>query len=188
MRPDAGRRVDGEGRDLLGCRVGDLLDVHAALGGGDHGDAAGFAVDQQREVELTRDGRALLDIETPDLAALGSGLVGDQGHAQHLGRFFAQGVDRLDHLDPAALAAAAGMDLSLEHPNRPAQLLRRRDRLVDAVRLMPPRHRHAVLGENGLGLVFVDVHGWASCARSRRCYRVGVGSGATEWRDGSRKV
>jgi hypothetical protein len=36
-----GRRIDGEGDDLLGRVVGDLLDVHAAFGRDDEGDAAG---------------------------------------------------------------------------------------------------------------------------------------------------
>jgi hypothetical protein len=36
----AGRGIDGEGVDLLGRVVGDLLDVHAAFGRDDEGDAA----------------------------------------------------------------------------------------------------------------------------------------------------
>ncbi len=31
----AGGRIDGEAQDFLGCRGGDLLDVHAALGRAD---------------------------------------------------------------------------------------------------------------------------------------------------------
>ena len=43
----AGHRVDAEGDDLLRRRVGNLFNVHAALGGGDDRDPARFAIDQQ---------------------------------------------------------------------------------------------------------------------------------------------
>jgi hypothetical protein len=53
MMPVAG--IDREGHDLLGRVVRDLLDVHAAFGRGDEGDAAGLAVDQHREIEFLGD-------------------------------------------------------------------------------------------------------------------------------------
>ena len=56
--------------DLLGRVVGDLLDVHAALGRGDDGDAAALAVDQQSEVEFLGDVDAVGDVEPVDLLAL----------------------------------------------------------------------------------------------------------------------
>jgi hypothetical protein len=54
---------------------------------------------------------------------LGPGLVGDQGHAQHALGLGAHVLERLDHLDAAALAAAAGVDLRLDHPDRAAETL-----------------------------------------------------------------
>ena len=39
MRHDAGRRIDREGEDFLRRLVRDFLDVHAAFGGNDEGDA-----------------------------------------------------------------------------------------------------------------------------------------------------
>jgi hypothetical protein len=51
------------------------LDVHAAFGRDDEGDAAGGAVDEHREVELLLDVRAVLDVEAVDLLA-GSGRSG----------------------------------------------------------------------------------------------------------------
>ncbi len=72
-------------RIVSGGRVGGLLDVHAAFGGGHHRDPAGFAVHQQRQVERLGDGGAFLDVEAVHLLALGARLVGHQGPAQHLG-------------------------------------------------------------------------------------------------------
>ncbi len=60
-----------------------------------------------------------------------------------------------------ALAAAAGMDLRLDHPQRPGKLLRGLDRFFDGHRGIAGGHRHAELGEQFLGLIFVDVHGRA---------------------------
>ena len=63
----------------------------------------------------------------------GPGLVGDELHAEDLRRR-ARRPRRasLRELDAAALAAAAGVDLRLDDPDRAAELLRRLDRLVDA--------------------------------------------------------
>ncbi len=58
MRHDAGRRIDREGMDLFRRLVRDVLDVDAALGREDEGDAAGDAVDQRREIELLVDRRS----------------------------------------------------------------------------------------------------------------------------------
>ena len=65
----------------------------------------------------------------------------------------------LRDLHAAALAAAAGVDLRLHDPHLAAELLRRLDRLVDGERGNAARRGHAVLAEDFLALVFVDVHG-----------------------------
>ena len=89
------------------------------------------AVDHDREVHLLRalEVHALLDQQAPHDAALGPGLVRAQRHAEHrLGERLAL-LGGPGQLDAAALAAAAGVDLRLDH-DREAQLLADLDRLV----------------------------------------------------------
>src|SRR3954467_800956 len=50
------------------------------------------------------------------------------------------------------------MDLRLDHPHAAAELLRRVERFFDAERGEPARRRHAILPEDFLALVFVDLH------------------------------
>ena len=144
-----------------------VLDVHAAFGRDDERHAADRAVDQQRQIELARDVGAVLDVEAVDLLAGRAGLLGDQRVAEHLLGVGAHLGHRLRQPDAAlgvgaellepALAAAAGMDLALDHIERAGQLLGRGFRLVarerDAL-----GDRQAELLEQRLGLIFVDVH------------------------------
>ena len=88
---DARGRVDRDGEDFLGRVVGDGLDIHAAFGRCDEGDARRVTVDEQREVELLRDRGAFLDIEATHETTLRACLVGDERHAKHTRRF---GFDR----------------------------------------------------------------------------------------------
>jgi hypothetical protein len=155
--------------DLLRRVVGDRLDVHAALGRGDHRDSAGLTVDQQREVEFLRDVDAVGDVEALHLLARVAGLDGDQGLAEHLLGMGADFLGALGQADAAlgvgaeflelALAAAAGVDLRLDHPQRPGELAGGRHRFLDAHRGMAGGDGHAELREQFLGLIFVDVHG-----------------------------
>ena len=59
-----------DGGDLLRRVVGHFLDVHAAFGGDDEGDARGLAVDEDREIEFAGDGRAFFDVEALHQLAL----------------------------------------------------------------------------------------------------------------------
>ena len=158
MRHDAGGRIDREGEDFFRRVVGDLLDVHAAFGGDDKGDARGLAVDQRRKIELALDGRAFLDIDAVDLLAVRAGLVRHQRRAEDAGRFLFHVVDGFDHLDAAGLAAPAGMDLRLHHPDRAAELGGAFQRLVNGKCRHAARHRNAEFAQHGFGLILVDVH------------------------------
>ena len=103
--------------------VGDLLDVHAALGRGHEGDAARVAVDDHAEVELARDVEALLDVEAAHLLPLGAGLVRDELHAEDLlGELPRLRGAALRDLHAAALAATACVDLRLDDDDRAAGL------------------------------------------------------------------
>ena len=146
----------------------DLLDVHAALGRADEGDAARGPVDQQREVELAGDVGAVLDVDAVDHLAGRPGLVGDERAAEHLLRLVGGLGDRLGDAHAAlvagggllelALAAAAGVDLRLDHPDRPVELAGGGLGLVGLQHHAAVGHRHAVLLQELLGLVFVNVH------------------------------
>ena len=174
VREDAGGRVDLDGDDLLGGGVGHVLDVHAALGGGDHGDPRGLAIHQQRQVQFAGDVGALLDVEAIHLAAVRPCLVGDEHAAEHLLGVLPHLLDRLHHayaalgvgaepLEPA-LAAASSVDLRLHHEYRAAELAGRVLGLLRGEGGIALRHGRAEVLQDGLGLVFVDVHG--ACDRS----------------------
>ncbi len=72
------------------------------------------AVEHDAEVKLARDGQRLFDQQPLHGLAFGAGLMGDQLHAEHLGRQLAGFLRRLGELDAAALAAAAGMNLRFD--------------------------------------------------------------------------
>ena len=78
MRHDAGRRIDGKCQDLFRRFVRDFLDVHAAFGGHDKGDARCLTIDQRRQIELAIDRRAFFDVEAVDLLSVWTGLMRDQ--------------------------------------------------------------------------------------------------------------
>ena len=172
----AGSRVDRHPQDLVGRTLRQLLDLDAALGGGDQRDPSGGAVDRQCQIELAGDVAARLDIDPLDLAPFGSGLVRHELFADQRLRRRRDLVLRAHQLDAAGLAAAAGMDLRLDDPNASADAPRHPDRLVRGIGDAPLRHRHAEFREQLLRLVFVDVHGArltsppasrASCGRCR---------------------
>ncbi len=148
--------------------MGDGLDIRAAFGRDDEGDARGGAVDQQGEVEFLVDIGAVLDIEAAHLLAGLAGLHGDQRRAQH---FLGVGLDLVERAGEAhaalvagggllelALAAAAGVDLRLHHIDGAGQAARRLARFGRRQRRGAFGDRSAELAQNGFGLIFVDVH------------------------------
>ena len=163
--------------DLLRRLVRDVLDVDAAFGRKHEGDLADCAIDQRGEIELLVDRRAFLDIEAVDLLAGGAGLDGHQRRPQHLLGEVPDLLDRVGEphaalvagrglLEPA-LAAAARVDLALDHPERSAELPGRRFRLVGR----EGRHARSATGGEGaqhrFGLIFVDVHETTTSGKKR---------------------
>ena len=154
----AGGRIDAHAEDLLRRRRRHLLDLHAALGRGDDGDAARRPVEQHADVELAGDVAAFLDVDAADLPPLRPGLRRHESHAEHgLGRV-GRRLDRLHDLDAAALAPAAGVDLRLDHPDGTAELARRVLGLGPRIGDAAARHRDAEVRQQRLGLVLVNVH------------------------------
>src|SRR5262245_9463497 len=93
-----------------------------------------------------------------DRLALGSGLRRDEGHADHPPRFGSDLLQRFDHLDAATLAASAGVDLGLDHPDRTAQPLGDLDGFLGRARDAAAQDRDAEILEQLFGLMFVNVH------------------------------
>src|SRR5690606_24656435 len=171
MEPaDARSRVNGEAEDLFRRLGRHFLDIHAAFGRGDEGDARGRAVNEDGEVELALDGGTFLDIEAVHFLAFGARLMGHERRTEQAPCLLLDILDRLHHLHAAGLAATARMDLRLDDPYRPAQLFRFRDSLFRSERCMPPGHRHTVLRKHGFGLVFVNIHekpsGWKASRKT----------------------
>ena len=165
---DAGGGIDGEAEDLLGRGGRDLLDVHAALGGDHEGDAAGGAVDEKGEVELAVDVGAVLDVDAVHDLAGRAGLVGDEGAAEHLLGLFRRLGDGLGDAHAAlltgggllerALAAAARVDLGLDHPDGAVEFAGGGFRLFGAEDGAAVGDRRAVFAQELLRLVLVNVH------------------------------
>ncbi len=154
----SGGRIAVDLVDLLGRARGDLFYVHASLGGGHHAHLLRHTVDDDAEIELLADVGTLLDQEPPHFLSLASGLMGDELHAENFRREQLDFVRRPGELDAAALAAAARMDLGLDHPHLSAQLSCRVHRLLDGKAGDPARGFDAVSAQDFLCLVFVDLH------------------------------
>src|SRR5690606_13931597 len=103
---------------------------------------------------------AVLDSDPAHLLALVPGRMGDERHAEHLLGDLTHLLDRLGQLDAATLAAAASVNLRLNHPDRAAERARRRLGLLRRVRHLAREHADAEVLEQRLGLVFVNVHQW----------------------------
>ena len=165
----AGGGVDGEGQDLVGRGVRHFLDVHAAFGGGDEGDARGLTVDQKGEIELARYPCAILDVDAVDLLARGARLLGHERAPASM-RFasFAASSTDFGAADAALFAGIGFRNLPLPRPpawicafttqigpsSAPAAVL-----ASSALRTTRPSDTGApVLTEERFRLVFVNVH------------------------------
>ena len=150
--------IHGHLDDLLGGFFGDFFNLHAAFRGGQDGDAAGAAIHQEAQVELAGDVDGFGDEHGADLAALGTGLLGDELHAEDGLEQIGGLVGIRRKLHSPALATATGMDLGLHHAG-PAEALGDHSGIFRILRHLPVRGGHLVLPQQFLGLVFVDIHG-----------------------------
>ena len=135
-----------------------LFDFHAARRRRHEHGLALRAIEHDAEIQLAFDGQCLFDQQPLHDAAFRSGLVRDQRHAENLLRDLNRFGRILGDLDAAAFAASAGVDLRL-HDDAAADFLRCGFRLFDGVCHFASWHRDAVLGQDRLGLIFVNFHG-----------------------------
>ena len=155
---ESGFRVDRQFENFVGGSGGGLLDVGTALGRSQKGDPAEGPVDQRRQINLLGDVAGFFHIDPAHLLAFGAGLRRHQPGAQHLGRRLGDVLGSRRHLDTTGPAAAAGVDLRLDHEGVTAEFFGRSGGLVGGRGDRPRRHGDAVLLEQFLGLVFMQVH------------------------------
>ncbi len=172
---ESGDGIDGDVDDRVRILLSDLLDLGPALAAGDERRAAGRAVEQERQVELSVDRDSLLHEHSPDDAAGGAGLLRDEDVTEHALRNLpgrvgigndhhpAQGGVPVGALDRFTLRrpeepfpAAAGVDLRL-HDDGAAEPLGHRAGPGRVERRLALGHRDAVLPEYRLRLMFVDI-------------------------------
>ncbi len=101
--------------------MGDVLDVHAALGAGDDDRGLRLAVQDDGEIEFAQGGLGDADHDLAHQLALLAGLQRDERLAEHLAGDvldFGGGLDEMDAAFEAvlerALAASTGVDLRLD--------------------------------------------------------------------------
>ena len=160
--------IDEDLDDLFGVVVCHFFNVHAAFAGGNEGHLLRSAVGYARQVVFLLDVGALFNIEASHFLAFGAGLVRHKLHAQNLTRACPDVVDRPGHLHATALAAAACVDLRLDHPHRSSQLLGRFNCFLHSKGRNATRHGHLELAQDFLTLVFVDFHGNGSPDRNNQ--------------------
>ena len=119
-RAEAHGRVDGLLEDGLGSLGGDFFNLHAAGLRSHEDQLAGGAVEHDAQIELAFNGRGLFDQQPLHLLALGTGLVGDQLHAENVLDVQFCVFAGAGNFDAAAFAAASGVNLRLDHDARGA--------------------------------------------------------------------
>ncbi len=150
--------IHHDGVDVFGRLFGNLLDVYAAVLGGDEGDGLAVAVDQDRQVQLLGDVRGIGDQHQVHRQRAAGGLVGFHGLAQHALGGGMDVIQAFAELDAAGLAAATCVDLGLDHPLRTAQVLGGVDGGVGRIGNFARRYGDAVMREQLFGLVLVEIH------------------------------
>ena len=137
-----------------GFALGDLLDLHAALGGAHQQDPALRAVEDRGEVELLDDVRGRPDQDLAHGHAL-------DVHAEDLRRDGLRFVRGARELHATGFPAPTDEDLGLDDDlvgTRAEESFRRRPRLGRGVGDLPCRDRQALGDEQRLGVGFVEFH------------------------------
>ena len=113
------------------------------------------------EVQLAVDGRGLFDQQPLHLLALRAGLVGHQRHAENVLGVQLGVLAGAGHFHAAALAAASGVNLRLDHDAGSAlgkQFAGHRRGFFQRVGHFAPGHGNAVLCQDFFCLILVNFH------------------------------
>ena len=127
-----------------------------------------MTINQQGEVHLGFDARAVFDVDAVDLFAGLTGLLGHQCAAQHLLGFFSGFFNRFGQAHATgfasavffecAFAATTCVDLRFHHPEWAVHLACFGFGLFRLQHNAAVGHRSAVAAQQGLRLILVDVH------------------------------
>src|SRR5699024_5707374 len=144
--------------DLFRRLGSDFFDVHAAGRRTHEGDPPRATINQRTEIEFAVDLSRPVHIDGIDRQTCAGRLMCTQHAADHVRRHLTHVVHAIADLDPAGLAAAAGVDLSLDHPACSTQCAGRLYGFVSTVRNLAFAGGYAETGKYVLGLKFVNVH------------------------------
>src|SRR5207247_7041745 len=179
LHPDRGLDFLAQDRRRLALR--DFFDLHAAVRVRHHHDPLALAVEHQADVQLPLDRRRLLDQQAMYRETLGAGLYRHERLAQQVFRGLADVRVGRAELHPARLAAGPGVDLRLHDPAGAADFARPIDGLLGTVRDAALGNGDAEAREQLLGLVLVDVHGYARVVASAGAPAVRAAMAAAIW-------
>ena len=159
--------------DLLRRACRDFLDLDAPLGAGHQDRHAEGAIQHHADINFAGDVGGFLDEHLRDLLPFGVGLLRDERILEHdlgdvtgvvaLGNEFDAAEIGTGVLE-ASLAAAAGVNLGLEN-DRAADVVEGGEHLIDAACDDAARNDGAGRGQQFLGLIFVDFHGFLASPR-----------------------
>ncbi len=158
VRLQAFDEIHHEGVDVFRRFGGHLLDVDAAVLGGDERDRLGVAIGEDREVQFLRDIGRVGDQDQVHRQRTASRLVGFHVGTEHALGSGADVIETAAELDATGLAATTGMDLGLDHPLRTTKVLGGVDSGIGRVGNLARRYGDAVLGEQFFSLVLVEIH------------------------------
>ena len=119
---------------------------------------AGRAIENDAEIQLALHLQPFFNQHAADDASFGTGLVGDERHANHRARQLFRVLRRPRELDTTALATAARVDLRLHDDHAGAEALGDVDGIGGRERHLAAGHGHAVARKDRFRLVLVDFH------------------------------
>ena len=144
-------------KDLFRGMRGHFFNLHAAFGRRHENNFAHRAVEHDSNVKFFGDRQSLFNQQPLHHSSFRTSLMRDQRHTENLlGKLNSFGRVLAD-FHAAALTPASGMNLRFDDYTS-TQFLRRSLGFFDGECHLSPGHRDTVLGQNSLGLVFMNFH------------------------------